>query len=99
MNDQKLEEIQDNIYNYCDLTSLYLTEELLKEDNILNQLDLNLERFVTDFDYYYWTFDHKRTEFNMIIDWFSDQIGPIWNEMNTWFFGKPNFDNDDELEN
>ena len=99
MNDQKLEEIQDNVYNYCDLTSLYLTEELLKEDNILNQLDLNLERFVTDVDYYYWVFDHKRTEFNMIIDWFMEKVGPVWNDLNQWFFGRPDFDNDDELKN
>ena len=86
--DEKIEEIQKGVYQFCNLGSLCFTNQLLDpiNDHCLDQLDVNLKRFVSDVDYYYEIFDHNRPVYNMITDWFTNKIGPFWNEVNTWMF-------------
>ena len=88
--DGRLKKIQQEIFDLCDIGSEYFTMELLKEDNdhYLNNLDVNLERFVKDEDYYWFIFDHHRKVYDMIRNWFEGKITLYYKEMYDWKFGR-----------
>jgi len=86
--DEMIEDKQDTIYFYCNMGSNYLLNEFLKKDNDhgLDQLGINLKRFVEDEDYYYHIFENQRVGYDIIIKWFGDQISDLWEQIKDFSF-------------
>jgi len=78
--EEKWNEEQKKIDLECDLMSEYLTDKILKDENF-QLLDIDLERFVSDTDYYYEVFDNKKEMYDMIIRWFSKEVIEYWNDL------------------
>lgn len=79
-NKKELNELQSDIDLKCDMVSDYLTDEILNNEHF-QLLDIDLERFVSDTDYYYEVFDSKRGEYDMIIGWFEKELFEYWNDI------------------
>ena len=85
---EEIKEYKKNVFTYCDLGSLYFTNELLKGNNNhhIDKLNVNLEKFVNDEEYYFHIFEHNRPVYNMIVDWFGGLISDYWKELNQYLF-------------
>ena len=73
-------ELQSAIDLKCDMISEYLTDEILNDEHF-QLLDIDLERFLSDDDYYFEVFDNKRGEYDMIIGWFDKELCKYWNDI------------------
>ena len=72
--------IQSVIDLECDMVSEYLTDEVLNDEHF-QLLDIDLERFVSDTDYYFDVFENKRDLYDTIIGWFSNEVVVYWNDI------------------
>ena len=85
---EQIKEIQKDVFNFCDLGSLYFTNELLKKNNNhhLDKLNVNLKKFVEDTEYYFHIFEHNKSVYDIIIDWFGKHMSEFWKELNDYLF-------------
>ena len=80
-------DFQSKIDLECDMVSEYLTDEVLNNEHF-QLLDIDLERFVSDTEYYFDVFENRRDIYDLIIGWFSNEVVEYWTDIRDMFMGE-----------
>jgi len=82
---ERIVEIQNDLYTWFDMVSEYVRDKLF-DDELMKSMNVDLERFISDNNYYYHIYYNHKDTYKFIVDSFQKESRKYWESIFNYFF-------------